>query len=308
MNFLSTTIQTLGLMAVGVGMAVVTGKSLLGEKVLDVPSNPGGLQCSPYGEMIAIGLQGKVDTYFHGGAHSHAAGEHHEDCEGCKHEHDHDELPSGAPWTDHVNHWLTEMDHEWEERTNPVPPSPALRLYQMRKAEDRLRFAYQLDPSNYGNYVSYNYFLSMSLGGRPELTPQADALTERTIRYCLSKEDDLQASLTAAAAVDNQLDKLQTDYIREEKKPNLELIRQKVALLKTCIDRHLQMKQQWQQNGQWQEMSTIRRQEIDEQLDYVQRSQKGRIKTMAVIENGPTQPDAVPPFLKNPQPELTQPK
>src|SRR5690606_3062135 len=71
--------------------------------------------------------------------------------------------------------WIDRLDQAASERTNPRPRTPAHTFYLRRQAEDKLRIAYELDPSNYANYNSYHLFLTEpQVGTRP--TANADVL------------------------------------------------------------------------------------------------------------------------------------
>jgi hypothetical protein len=83
---------------------------------------------------------------------------------------------------------LTSLEKASEIRTNPKSASEAHKRYLRRQVENKLRFAYQLDPAHYANYNSLHFFLTEpALGTRPELTPSAAKLAEDTINTASSR-------------------------------------------------------------------------------------------------------------------------
>jgi len=146
-----------------------------------------------------------------------------------------------------------------------------------RKMEDQLRFAYELDPSHYGNYNSYHFFLTHStLGTRPELTRQAMALTEDTIRYCLSRNDDPRPALTAAAAIENEF----LIFFNEPARHPLSEMRRKLDLLDTSLARHRELREQWIQSGNWNLISRARQEEIDERYRFTNKLREAIAATL----------------------------
>ncbi|RYD35682.1 MAG: hypothetical protein EOP85_18820, partial [Verrucomicrobiaceae bacterium] len=160
-------------------------RSLVDDKDLNMPVNPLGINGSPYGEVFAMAMQGPIDTYFHGfwtsgDEHKHEEGK---PCGSCKE-------TTGTSSKGHVDlksgfqGFITSLDNVSELRTNPKAATDAHKFYLRRQIEDKLRFAYQLDPSHYANYTSLHFFLTEpQLGTRPQLTPAAAKLAEDTINY-----------------------------------------------------------------------------------------------------------------------------
>ena len=204
-----------------------------------------GINGSPYGEVFAMAMQGPIDTYFHGamgtGVHRHEDGE---SCASCK----------GTPALDpskpkifripepasekaaacqvgtslglRFENFLASLSKVETISTNPKAPSDAHKLYLRRQTEDKLRFAYNLDPSHYGNYNSLNLFLSEGIGTYPELKASVAKLAEETIQYCLKQEHDPRPALTAAAAATNILQFMFADQHEEKPKFNTTQMRQ----------------------------------------------------------------------------------
>ena len=59
----SITVST-GLIGAGAIVWAVAGRPLIANPDLELPLNPLGINHSPYGEVIAMAMQGPIDTYF----------------------------------------------------------------------------------------------------------------------------------------------------------------------------------------------------------------------------------------------------
>jgi hypothetical protein len=255
-----------GLIGVGVLAWAFAGRPLVNNPDLDSPLNPLGINGSPYGEVFAMAMQGPIDTHFHGvmgggTSHQHADGG---ECDGCK---------SAKPASDSGNRFqnlLVSLEKAVTARTNPKSASQAHKLYLRRKVEDKLRFAYQLDPAHYANYNSLHFFLTEpQLGTRPELTPSAAKLAEDTIQYCLKQQNDPRPALTAAAATSNILELMFNDQQNPRPRFTTAQMRQYLNLLDHCINRYVAIAGQWDESKQWDLLSPQRIAECDDRLQFI---------------------------------------
>jgi hypothetical protein len=280
MSSRSSTLITAGLLGAGTLMWALNARQMATHPELAAPLNPLGINRSPYGEVFAMAMQSPIDVYWHG---SGAEGEHHDHhehghaCDGhCDHDHDHDheESKAAAPGSlrDRFVAFLSEIDHGLEERTNPKPITPGHQFYMRRQTEDKLRFAYQLDPSHYGNFNSYYFFLTQpTMGTRPELTQSAVMLAQHTIDYCLKQQDDPRPALTAAAAAENILEFMITEYRGGNQRHTLAQMRQNLALVDHCIRRFEEVAAKWDATGNWSRLSGFRLQEIRDRIHFVRK-------------------------------------
>jgi hypothetical protein len=282
------------LLGAGAGAWALTVQPLALDPDTRIPPNPLGLKRSPYGEVLAMAMQSPINLVWHSGVtghehHHHAPGE---PCnEDIEHEHKEDEddakakaAPPSGPFGPYQA-YLEELNGAGELRTNPKSTSQAHRFAMRRKVEDQLRFAYELDPSHYGNYTAYHFFLTQSdLGTRPELTRQAMALTEDTIQYCLSRTDDPRPALTAAAAIENEL----LIFFNEPARHPIPEMQRKLALLDTSLARHRELREQWVQSGNWNLISHARQEEIDERYRFASKLRDAAATTIQRLasENG----------------------
>jgi hypothetical protein len=181
--------------------------------------------------------------------------------------------------------FLTSLNNASTARTNPKAASEALKRHLRRQAEDKLRFAYQLDPAHYGNYNSLHFFLTEpALGTRPELTPSAAKLAEDTIQYCLQQDHDPRPALTAAAAATNILHLMFNDQHLSSPKFSTSQMRQYLTLLDHCLARYSNIAQEWNQSKNWDRLSPQRIAECQERFYFIGKIRDAAEKTIIVFE------------------------
>lgn len=258
---------------------------------LDVPLNPLGINRSPYGEVFAMALQGPIDTYFDAGI------------SGGEPEHEHEDEPEEKPaatslsLNDRFEMMLISLNKAVATRTNPKPGSEALKRHLRRQAENKLRFAYQLDPAHYANYNSLHFFLTEpAIGTRPELTPSAAKLAEDTIQYCLKQDQDPRPALTAAAAATNIIQLMFNDQLNDQPgyKPkfNTTQMRQYLDLLDYCIARYDRIAREWDQAHQWDLLSPQRIAECKERRYFTSKIREAMATTILRLEQKSRAPQA----------------
>ncbi len=297
---------------IGSGMIAwaFAGRVSLSNPDLDAPVNPLGIFGSPYGEVLAMAMQSPIDLHFHealeGGA-DHDHDHDHESCEHCDHETTHE--PTGKSQADGTHNdsphaagglrqWIAALEKSWAERTNPKPITVAHKRYLRRKIEDKLRFAYRLDPAHYANYNSLHFFLTEpQLGTRPELTPSAARLADETIRYCLRQEHDPRPALTAAAATSNILELMFNDRHNPQPRFSTGQMRQYLELLDFCIQRHISIARRWDESGNWSLLSPERVAECRERFQFITKFRENSASTIQRFEQAAESPGtgATPP-------------
>ncbi len=285
MSRIITHALTASLMGVGVFAWASAGRPLVNNADLEVPLNPLGINGSPYGEVFAMAMQGPIDTYFHGAMNSGA----------CRHEsHETTNVPKSSPAEGgRFENLLASLDKVAEIRTNPKSASDAHKRYLRRQVEDKLRFAYQLDPAHYANYNSLHFFLTEpQLGTRPELTPSSAKLAEDMIQYCLKQDNDPRPALTAAAATSNILELMFNDQANSSPKFNTDQMRQYLKLLDFCIVRYVSMSQQWDKSKNWELLSPQRITECEDRFSFISRMRDAAEETILRFEGKSHAPQA----------------
>ena len=284
MSRLSSIAISTGLIGTGALAWAFAGRPLVSNPELDAPLNPLGINGSPYGEVFAMAMQGPIDTYFHG-VISQGASHNHQDGSSCDTCDKKDASSSDGPEKGSFGALLASLDKAVETRTNPKSTGEAHKRYLRRQVENKLRFAYQLDPSHYANYNSLHFFLTEpQLGTRPELTPSAAKLAEDTIQYCLAKEDDPRPALTAAAATSNILELMFNDQLNPSPRFNTIQMRQYLNLLDHCIGRYVQIAQQWDESKNWDLLSPQRIAECDDRFNFINKFRESAQGTIERLE------------------------
>lgn len=273
------------LIGTGVFAWALAGRPLVANPALVAPLNPLGINGSPYGEVFAMAMQGPIDTYFHGamsgGAH------HHEDHMASA------VVPSSLSLEGRFENLLASLDKVSEVRTNPQSSSVAHKRYLRRQVEDKLRFAYQLDPAHYANYNSLHFFLTEpELGTRPELTPSAAKLAEDTIQYCLKQDSDPRPALTAAAATCNILELMFNDQANDSPRFNTDQMHRYLNLLDHCIARYVTISKAWDQSKNWELLSPQRIVECDDRFTFICRIRDDAEGTILRFEGKSRSPQA----------------
>ncbi|WP_411827105.1 hypothetical protein [Luteolibacter sp. AS25] len=269
----SSNIISIALIGAGVAGFVVSSKPLLKNADLDAPLNPLGINRSPYGEVIAMAMQGPIDTFFHA-----VEGEGHkcDDPEHCQHhqlkKEDDLVIVEHGSWNDRAQFFIESLGKGLEERTNPRAATDSHKFYLRRGIEDKLRFAYNLDPGHYGNYNAYHFFLTEpQLGTRPELTPHAAKLADETIRYCLSQRSDPRQALTAAAAATNIIQLMFEDRAAnpDSSRYTTEQMREVLGVVDQSIGLFSHLSKEWEDQGVWENLSELRIVEAQERLNFI---------------------------------------
>ncbi len=287
-------IISIALIGGGVAGFAITSKPLVNNEEADVPLNILGINRSPYGEVFAMAMQGPIDTYFHAAedkAHSCDA------TEGCEH-HNHvepEKNPAGkapARFDDRLRQHIDGMARGLVERTNPKAATDAHKFFIRRGIEDKLRFAYNLDPGHYGNYNAYHFFLTEpQLGTRPELTPTAAKLADETIAYCLAQRSDPRQALTAAAAAGNVIQLMFNDRTVNPESPRFttKQMRDVLRVMDQAIGLYSHLSNQWAEEGQWENLSELRLAEVEERLHFVLKIRQSQDMAIRRLEGLPDQ-------------------
>lgn len=280
-----------GLIGSGVLAWAFAGRPLLEDPDLKAPLNALGINRSPYGEVFAMAMQGPIDTEFHVGL-TGGAPSHHQPAPGSlllrKPESGQSSKATSLSLTERLQTMLASMKKGSEERTNPKPASESLKFYLRRQAEDKLRFAYQLDPSHYGNYNSLHFFLIEGITTRPELKSTAGKLAQDTIQYCLQQENDPRPALTAAAACTNMLHFMFEDRKNETPEYSTDDMRQCLNTLDQCLNRYDTIAKEWDETKNWNLISPQRIEECETRFSFIGKIREAADKTILRYE-GETQ-------------------
>lgn len=275
-------IATLSLAALalgGSGLATLCGDRLAELGGFTFEPNPLGIKHSPYGQVLALGVQGGVESDWH----ALSSGPLHPDGRACGADCGHASDTS----SDTPDHLIERLELITSRRTNPNPPTPAHRRYMRREIEQTLRLAYQLDPSHYGNYNSYHLFLlhdqlGTSSRSYQESCRSAIELADATTRYGLRELCDPRPSLTAATASQNKL----TLMLENELEFPLESLQQQLGVINFCLRRHAElMEAAMEEDGMWHQLSPVRQAEIVERGQFTARMRDTAAEAIRRLES-----------------------
>lgn len=305
MSRISNHAITLCLIGTGALVWTFAGRPLVTNPDLAVPLNPMGINGSPYGEVFAMALQGPIETFFHG---SMGTGIKYEikgqkpkltgldlltRPEFKKQKAEVKPPKPKLPLGQRFENYLASLNELSSVSTNPRGASQAHKTYLRRQAEDKLRFAYRLDPSHYGNYNSLNFFLTEpGIGSTRVLTPEAIKLSDETIQYCLAKPHDPRPALTAASAATNMIHLMFADLRSgDTPKYTTEQMRKYLDLLDLSINRYQTLSDDWKHNGNWNLISPQRITECEDRFSFICKIRDAAEKTILRLE-GKYQPQA----------------
>ncbi|NJM38672.1 MAG: hypothetical protein HC845_12855, partial [Akkermansiaceae bacterium] len=142
-------LTTFALLGLGMITWALAGHSLVKTREVVTPLNFMGINRSPYGEILAMAMQGPIDTQFNA-VHLFGGNQYAQWLNDQKKSGKSLPLPKLAPSVSDSMFNVVEFLGKTEQlSTNPRLPSEAHKLHLRRQAENKLRFAYQLDPSHY---------------------------------------------------------------------------------------------------------------------------------------------------------------
>jgi len=284
-------IISIALIGGGVAGFATASRPLAENKEADVPLNVLGINRSPYGEVFAMAMQGPIDTYFH------AAEEQGHTCDDPDHCQQHHieanqdlAIDKYTGLNDRLRNFIDGMGAGLTERTNPKAATDGHKFFIRRGIEDKLRFAYNLDPGHYGNYNAYHFFLTEpQLGTRPELTPTAAKLAQDTITYCLAQRSDPRQALTAASAAGNVIELMFNDRQIHPEKPNFttKQMRDVLQVMDQAIGLYSHLANEWAGEGQWENLSELRLAEVGERFKFVLKIRQSQEEAIRRLEGLP---------------------
>ena len=277
MNSYSAKFAMCSALIMGAAMAI----KFASEDKLSYEPNVACLKGSPYGKIFALAMQGPIGFYWHEGkTHEHASiladdHEHHAGCaDGC-HGHgvkaDPEPVKKDVPLHEWAQQEIRQMDASAHRTTNGEPLSTAHKQYLRDVTEDKLRLAYELDPTNYTNYGNYHLFLSINNLGRAEADDYAALdIAHQTLETCKQDELDPASWVTAASAAYNiiyHIGRHHKDYSIAQAKASL-------AEFDSCIGKYEELLGEALRNGLTIPASRLT--EMEERVAYLKKLRKAQ--------------------------------
>ncbi|MCP5538310.1 MAG: hypothetical protein H7A51_19015 [Akkermansiaceae bacterium] len=293
MNQATSKVATCCTLILGAGLWGGMAQKFNSEEALAYEPNVACVKGSPYGKILALAMQGSVDFYWHKGkthedeailatghqhdagcadgcddhaGHDHGVEEHAEGC-GCgAHGHEPPQVATheDEPFREIAKLRIKQMAASAHRKTDGKPLSAAHQKYLQGVTEDKLRLAYELDPSNYTNYGNYHLFIASTTYGRSEGDDDAAvALARRTLEFCKRDQTDPASWVTAASAAYNiifHIGRYYQGYSIEEAKASL-------AEFDFCIDNYVRLRREALEAGRI--VSVERVKEMEERVRYL---------------------------------------
>jgi len=177
---------------------VVDGFSRTAEERGRRELNPLELKASPYGEIVGAALQDPVSIIHHGGiGHQHVGDG--EECETCGVSHGGGGV-EGRPKMTELKLSLRRLQSGIRQNNIPGYRSAEVLAYEKEKVKELMTLAYEMDPTNQGNYSVYSGF-SAQKGGFEVLY----SIAQNTLQACAGRVNDPGDVLTAAVAAESIL-------------------------------------------------------------------------------------------------------
>ncbi|PQJ29274.1 hypothetical protein [Rubritalea profundi] len=185
------------LSALGVGL-VVDGFQRTAEERALRELNPLELKSSPYGEIVGAALQDPVSIIHHGGiGHKHVGeGDESETC-GVSHG---GGSVEGRPKMTELKLNLRRLESGIRQNNLPGNRSAEVLAYEKEKVKELMTLAYEMDPTNQGNYAVYSNFAAEE-GGFEALYK----VSQNTLKACEGRVSDPGDALSAAVAAETIL-------------------------------------------------------------------------------------------------------
>ena len=310
-------------MLLGVGLWVGYSVQFDAEDKLEYKPNLGTIKGSPYGKVLALAMQGPIDIYWHSGqSHEHAEtlNAEHDHPHGGGHDHSHGDHSHGSHGhEDHAEPVAAQLAPEkaaksapkktllrWAKdevrlmaatarrKTDGKPLTPAHRKYLQSVTEDKLRLAYDLDPTNYTNYGNLHLFLMASnLGKSAADDNKAVQLASQTLQICKKESIDPQPWLTAASAAFNivfHIGRYHNEFTVAEAKASL-------AEFDYCIDQYEILLNDAVENGRI--ISEARWKELNERARYLSKLREAQGVYMKRVMTNHMNKTTTPPSSNN---------
>jgi hypothetical protein len=251
------------------------------------PHNPLAISRSAYGSLIARLMKDSLESYWHGGTCSDPSHDHgqapagrfanrqgpaQQKVRGAGHDHDHDHdhdqgkvaQASAArklSWIERTGRSITQLEHMRSVRNSPFAVAPMHRLFLSASADWRVHLAWQLDPGDSALY-EIDHYVSLSRAPSADAAKRKSAeLAQRTIMHALSPHAGPVDALTGAGAAINLLNHELMPDRRDRANPT-ELLHD-WRVLKFCLNRHRQLRQEADEEDWWNDIPDVRRAEIE---------------------------------------------
>lgn len=245
------------------------------------PSAAFAIAGSAYGSLAARLIRDSLHSYWHGGeSYSRIGGKTHESSRELPkftlraahakqaHELNKKLIFSGGLWIDGIVNVVDQLEKKRTKRSSNLPLSNAHHRFLDAAADMRLRFAYELDPGDPTLYEILHFHIVSRSDSSVAAQVAAEMLAQKAISYALHEQAGLSAALTGAGAAINLLN------IRLQHGPTAShdpLIKYYIQHLEECLVKYATLRANAQNEGWWSKISDIRRKEIEDHAQMLNR-------------------------------------
>lgn len=171
------------------------------------------------------------------------------------------QAPSDVSWLQASVDRLAQLEKDRTKRSSTLPLSSAHQRFLNAAADVRLRFAYQLDPGDAALYEILHFHIASRTQSPDAARTSINALAQSAMAYGVREGGSLSDALTGAGAAINLLnDQLQPGNPRRDD----QAIASQWRALDQCLQRFRDLRSQAQQEGWWEGIPAVRRQELEE--------------------------------------------
>jgi|694.fasta_scaffold20112_3 hypothetical protein len=241
------------------------------------PSAAFAIAGSAYGSLAARLIRDSLHSYWHGGeSYSRLDGKVHESpskspnfflrSTHAKQVHELNNKMSFGDglWIDGLVNVVDQLEKKRTKRSSHLPFSNAHHHFLNAAADMRLRFAYELDPSDSTLYEILHFHILSRSDSSVGAQLAAEMLAKNAITHALHDQAGLCAALTGAGAAINLLN---LQWQLEPSARDELLLTSHLKHLEQCLVKYERLRANALDEGWWSEISDVRRKEIE---DYAQ--------------------------------------
>lgn len=178
------------------------------------------------------------------------------------------QTPGETSWLQAGVDEISRLEKSRTRRSSTVPLSNAHQQYLYAAADVRLRFAYQLDPGDATLYEILHFHIASRTQSPEAARAAIDALSQNAMAYGLREGGSMSDALTGAGAAINLLnDQLQPGNTSRDDKA----VSREWHALEECLERYRRVRSSAEEEGWWDGVPEVRRQELEEHAKLLMR-------------------------------------
>lgn len=302
---------------VGSAMWYFAGAKLADSKNTPLEFRPNilAIKGSPLGKTFALAVQGDIDFAWHEGMTNPFEEHDHSNCDHgngvCSHDHkpakdhsscdhghghcNHDHVPSAeSPTSDS---WLRDrvdqMTASVYASNSPYELTDRHRKHIRENVEQKIAFAYSLDPENYLNYNSLHLFYETTLGNDVKSADQLIELAKQTRAAIREFTIDPEPWVTAASTQSNICGVIVNQLGLEGREQQFV---DHLNDMRHCLIRFDRLRQEKIRNGSWQNIAAPRRDQMLQRFLSTVREHSNQCSIYERLTESRSVPKPLPPL------------